>query len=507
VVPSIFITSRQAPRPTSTVLIHTEAVNLIHHCEEEEEKEKTKTAQYNTRQHNKPFFSHSNTMNSDIGSFHSFVPIRADYDDDNDYDCENSSVASVLSLSSASSLFAVGPSSGNRMKEDHHQQQQQRSTGAGDEVDVDVDALDVFAVAETDTTITHGATDTTTITPASAVSTPSRRVSDGGTHTEAKQNTNPASRRVTATATATLVALPSSSSSVSSSSHNINPKDVDVLLTKELQQLSFQDRTTIQEEIHGVTTICPPKTYLQQVEALHQLQKELDALIYNSKHHTTSSLSSSLSSAQRDAYLEAISSTQSYVHQTAFRLRFLRCELYNIPSAAIRLIKYIHLTKDTFGKEAITRPQPLQYSMLPSNVQDVFQMGHIQTLPYRDRSGRTVIITVFIHALHIPYSIRVRTYPSSLSCVTIVVAVVVVCSSRDIYHACFVVLILFTPHIHPLPPKHMDFARSVDTYIYLSIYECMVDQGSSIFIPKGQRRYRNTKERCSIGFLGLWTKW
>ena len=48
-------------------------------------------------------------------------------------------------------------------------------------------------------------------------------------------------------------------------------KEVDIILSKELQGLSIQTRTMVQEEIHGVTNLCPEETPEMMEEALQSV--------------------------------------------------------------------------------------------------------------------------------------------------------------------------------------------------------------------------------------------
>jgi hypothetical protein len=56
----------------------------------------------------------------------------------------------------------------------------------------------------------------------------------------------------------------------------IDLNDVDHLLSKELESLSFKERSQIQEEIHGVSSLCPKETPGMVEEALSSMQQYLD---------------------------------------------------------------------------------------------------------------------------------------------------------------------------------------------------------------------------------------
>ena len=97
-----------------------------------------------------------------------------------------------------------------------------------------------------------------------------------------------------------------------------SPQDMEHMLSKELHQLSFNDRNAIQEEIHGVRNAAPEETPEGMEEGLAQLQQELQAIPPN----------------QKAAYTKACLSPQSYVHDRSFLLKFLRADLYDCKAAA-----------------------------------------------------------------------------------------------------------------------------------------------------------------------------
>jgi hypothetical protein len=55
-------------------------------------------------------------------------------------------------------------------------------------------------------------------------------------------------------------------------------KKIDDLLSKELQSLSIQERTKVQEEVHGVANLCPEENPVMIKEDLKTMQHHLDAI-------------------------------------------------------------------------------------------------------------------------------------------------------------------------------------------------------------------------------------
>lgn len=156
------------------------------------------------------------------------------------------------------------------------------------------------------------------------------------------------------------------------------PEEMDEVLSKELQQLSFDDRNAIQEEIHGVRNTLPNETPELIHEGLDKLTQELHA-ISNKLPNTA-------------AYNQAIMQPLSYVYEQAFRIRFLRSELWDAKKAARRIVSFLDMMAEFYGPKLLMRP--IQLSDLSEQEIKVLKSGQIQLLPFRDRSGRRIIAFV-----------------------------------------------------------------------------------------------------------------
>jgi hypothetical protein len=157
-------------------------------------------------------------------------------------------------------------------------------------------------------------------------------------------------------------------------------KEIDNLLTRELQSLSIQNRTKVQEEVHGVATLCPEENPAMIEEALKSFQQHLDDI--------------------QDKYVYDQLSPFSYLHTREWNLKFLRCELYDCKMAAERLVRFTEYMHQEYDLEVLERP--LRLSDLETKcgprgkeVINSFKSGHTQLLPFRDRSGRRVMTSHF----------------------------------------------------------------------------------------------------------------
>jgi hypothetical protein len=153
-------------------------------------------------------------------------------------------------------------------------------------------------------------------------------------------------------------------------------KEIDDLLSKELQSLSIQKRTKVQEEVHGVTNLCPEENPAMMEEALKSMQQHLDAIQTKQVYDQLSPL--------------------SYLHTNEWRLKFLRCELYDCKMAAERLVRFTEYMHQEYDLEVLERPLKLsdletKCGTRGKEVMNSLKSGHTQLLPFRDRSGRRVI--------------------------------------------------------------------------------------------------------------------
>lgn len=151
---------------------------------------------------------------------------------------------------------------------------------------------------------------------------------------------------------------------------------VDELLSRQLNQLSFQDRQLISEEIHGVLCLCPEETPAMLFDCLQRLSIEIDKIKVKVAYDKSQEL-----------FADA-----TYVNTDDFRLKFLRAELFDPKRAAIRLVKCLDLLLEYYGEDALRRP--IMLSDLGKEAMEAARAGNHQILPFRDRSGRKVVAIV-----------------------------------------------------------------------------------------------------------------
>ncbi len=156
---------------------------------------------------------------------------------------------------------------------------------------------------------------------------------------------------------------------------DLDPKQTEALLSKELMQLTFQDRNDITEEIHGVQSLAVHESSYTRDEGLTKLQYKID----------------SLPPSEKEAYSLAQTLPVTYVNDSAFRLRFLRADFFDAGEAAKRMMSYLDLVLELFGIEALKRPLRTT-DFKTKEEKSCLKGGLVQLLPYRDRSGRRVMV-------------------------------------------------------------------------------------------------------------------
>lgn len=151
---------------------------------------------------------------------------------------------------------------------------------------------------------------------------------------------------------------------------------VNNLLSKELLQLSIEDRTAIQEEIHGVTC-------LAREETPHLLEKSLVELAMALENDDF------IPPQKKQAYIRSQQYVQTYVNDESFRLRFLRFALFNAKKAAEQIAQFLDVAAELFGVFALQRA--VRLSDFDNHDLKYLREGEFQFLPFRDRSGRRIM--------------------------------------------------------------------------------------------------------------------
>jgi hypothetical protein len=150
---------------------------------------------------------------------------------------------------------------------------------------------------------------------------------------------------------------------------------VDSHLASELHNMGMEARSTLLEEIHGVTSEPPEEgSHERMQECLRQMAQELNNI------------------PERRAYDEASNNATSFVNSVSYRLAYLRAERFDPKKAAARMVLRLELLSQYFGSVALQRR--ITFHDLPEEAQMVVRSGSLQLLPGRDRAGRKLMMRI-----------------------------------------------------------------------------------------------------------------
>ena len=179
--------------------------------------------------------------------------------------------------------------------------------------------------------------------------------------------------------------------------HDIDTATADRIFAKALTDLSLNDRTAIEDEIHGVSCMAVEETPHLLEHSLIDFESELHKI--NPKP--------AYDKAQQLLLVSSRESSCCYINERKFRLRFLRCELFNVKKAAERFIRYLDFVAEVYGEYALQRP--IRMSDFSHEEMSFLREGGWQLLPYRDRSGRRIFASSYYKEID---KVPMKTYVS-----------------------------------------------------------------------------------------------
>ncbi len=175
---------------------------------------------------------------------------------------------------------------------------------------------------------------------------------------------------------------------------DVNPQQLDSLLSNKLKQMTIEDRENIQDEIHGIKSLAPTETPERIEQALRLLDVQIKKLVLTNsvtsrdgRHEETLRIRNQVLLGTLYDLAQVIQ--YSYLLDAEFRLKFLRADLFDTRKAATRFMKYLDLLIENFG--AIGLQRPLRISDLGLAERAILRSGAIQLVPTRDRRGRRIM--------------------------------------------------------------------------------------------------------------------
>jgi hypothetical protein len=191
-------------------------------------------------------------------------------------------------------------------------------------------------------------------------------------------------------------------SSVASTDLNTNMSKVEKLMADEIERLSLEDRNAIYEEIHGVFTMAKEESPELLDDSLSNFQAELNKI----DNMEIGFAYDCIANQDRNLY------SRRLVHDPDFRLRFLRSSFFDPSQAALRMLRFFGVLYELYGRENLQNfDGTMDFFSCDRHDQAAFRTGYLQILPFRDRSGRKILVMV-MDALELDDRTRVSTMPT-----------------------------------------------------------------------------------------------
>ncbi|CAJ1947381.1 unnamed protein product [Cylindrotheca closterium] len=138
------------------------------------------------------------------------------------------------------------------------------------------------------------------------------------------------------------------------------------------------------------------------IHAIPEAKKEDPVLISRSLELLEEEI---LKRDDNEAYLKAQSLNPAYVGNREFRLMFLRTDRFDVPNAALRMVRHFQIKLDLFGKNRLGRD--ITQDDMTKEDMEALRDPIVRLLPTRDRAGRAIIHFVSNSANHL-FSLEAR---------------------------------------------------------------------------------------------------
>jgi hypothetical protein len=158
-------------------------------------------------------------------------------------------------------------------------------------------------------------------------------------------------------------------------------------LQEYMKKLSIEEQENARQAVHGNSiTARDVLRRLSQIKLGFAERPEFLALKFE---ELASNIERSSSKPGFAAYELAREQDKDYVDDQKFKIGFLRAERYDAEKAAHRLLRYLGLKLELFGRGKLTRD--ICWEDLGDGCRSLFLEGGLQLLPKRDNAGRRVV--------------------------------------------------------------------------------------------------------------------
>ena len=146
---------------------------------------------------------------------------------------------------------------------------------------------------------------------------------------------------------------------------------VEELLATEFASLSLIERDKVMFDVHGIPAAEIEETPELIAKSLEDLEQEIRKL------------------KKKESYENAKYINPEFVNDPAFRLMFLRSDLFNCADAAKRLVHHFEKKEKLFGSGEVLGRYVRLRDLSPDDMR-ILESGVLQVLPTRDVAGRCI---------------------------------------------------------------------------------------------------------------------
>lgn len=160
-------------------------------------------------------------------------------------------------------------------------------------------------------------------------------------------------------------------------------KETEDFLAAEMNKLTMEERSKALDDVH-----CVGEDVQENPEEIERLLQEYQTVVEKSKN---------------ECYDLAFAKNPDFVQDIAFRLMFLRANLYNVKSAVKQMFRFLEQKMTYFGEEILAR----KIALSDLNAEDIEAIlaGVVVLQKERDSSGRCVLYS-FNHVLFGKFDVK-----------------------------------------------------------------------------------------------------
>ena len=189
-------------------------------------------------------------------------------------------------------------------------------------------------------------------------------------------------------------------------------QEVDRILAQDLHELSVEERNQAMFDLHGIIVLTPEEP-AEIAQMLLTMEQEVRRIVTTHKNTAPTAAAAAPGGTGNDldstlAYAVAECMSWEYVHDSKFRLMFIRADRYDPIKAAKRLVDFFDIKQTLFGREKLCKDITLMDLFEDDETRTCLESGYCQRSRYRDAGGRPIVVNNGIKANSFSASSRRR---------------------------------------------------------------------------------------------------